>query len=235
MDLILSYYKNPIFGILVLISLVLIIALAELIFSNLKENKTNKNIKKYLENLKNKEDGFLKKLNLEENINLANTFFKASMFLECKQILIFILKEIPNNKDLLYLLAQCNLKLGLLNDAKEILLTILKSRARDEKSLLCLAYVYFKFNDFENCKEVYKSLCILGNYEKDLKFIENYQTKIVNLNDKIIKINDEVVIKENIQQFFLCKNCSANSLFYTPFCHKCFRCDTMQVNLRIKL
>lgn len=235
MELILSYYKNPIFSILVLISLVLIIALAELIFSSLKENKTNKNIKKYLEKLQSNEKKYLEKLSLEENINLANVFFKASMFLECKQILIFVLNEKPNNKDLLSLLAQCNLRLGLLNDAKEILLTILKFRARDEKSLLCLAYIYFKLNQFKECEQVYESLCVLGDYEKDLEFIKNYNIKNINLKDRVIKVDDEIVVKDNVYQFFLCKNCSANSLFYTPFCPKCFRCNTMQENLRIKL
>lgn len=234
MDLILSYYRNPIFGILVLISLVLIIALAQIIFASLKENQTNKNIKKYLANFNAIEPKYLSSLSFDERLNLANGFFKASMFLECKYVLINLLNEFANDKDLLYLLSVCDLRLGLLNDAKQNLLKILKSRARDELALLCLGYIHFKLNEINECKEVYKCLCVLGDYEKDLEFINNYKS-LNTKSFKEIKIDDETINPNNISQFYLCKNCSSQSIFYTPFCSQCFKCDTMQANLRIRI
>lgn len=235
MEFILNYYRNPIFSILVLISLVLIVALLQLIFASVKESKTNKNIKKYLDNFKGFEPKYLENLTLSEKTNLANGFYKALMYLECKQVLLNIVKDCPDNKDLLYLLAICDLRLGLLNDAKNTLLKILKSRARDEHSLLCLAYIHFKLNEMNDCCECYKSLCILGDYEKELKFLKNYKDFNTNYEDSVIKIDEKIIKKDNIKQFFLCNNCSYNSVFYTPFCSQCFKCNTMQANLRIKI
>lgn len=234
MDLILSYYRNPIFGILVLISLVLIIALSQIIFASLKESQTNKNIKKYLANFNALEPKYLSNLSFDERLNLANGFFKASMFLECKQVLINLLNEFSNDKDLLYLLAQCDLRLGLLNDAKQDLLKILKNRARDEAALLSLAYIHFKLNEINDCIEVYKCLCVLNDYEKDLEFIKNYKNS-PNFSYKQIKVDDKIIDASSINQFYLCKYCSSHSLFYTPFCSQCFRCDCLQANIRIKI
>lgn len=212
MDLILSYYRNPIFGVLVLISLVLIVAVLQLILSSLKENKTNKNIKKYLANFNGVRAEYLNNLNLDEKVNLANCFFKAKMFLDCKQVVLNVLKNHPDNKDLLYLLAECELRLGLLNNAKDILLKILKIRARDEKSLLFLGYIYFMLNEMTNCIEVYKCLNALKNYEEDLSFIKNYSG--FDSKNYAVKLDDELVDDKLVTRFYLCKNCSNYSLFY---------------------
>lgn len=233
MDLILSYYRNPIFGILVLISLIIVVVLASMILASYKENKTNKNIKKYLANFNAYELNYLNNLSEEEKINLANGFYKASLYLECKQVLMNCINA--HNRNLLYLLAMSNLRLGLLNDAKELLLQILSKRARDEEALLALAYVYFKLNLMNDCKDVYKSLNVLNDYQKDLDFIMNFDNTNPNYSYKEIKIDEKTINKDNITQFYLCNNCSSHSLFYTPFCSQCFRCNTMQTNIRIKI
>ncbi|MBZ7986496.1 tetratricopeptide repeat protein [Campylobacter canadensis] len=232
MELILDYYRNPIFSIILLFCVVIIISIWFMVFTAIKDNRVSKNIEKYISTFDENSD-YLLSLSQEKIEDIINSYFKANMFFECKNLIIYNIKNhISKKYNYLYTLAYCNTKLGLINEAKDNLLELLQIVARDEKALRLLAYIYYKLNDLDKTKEVFKCLNELCNVENELIFLN--KNKDINKDNTFnIKINNEEIANYSIE--YVCKKCSCTHIFYTEFCSNCFNCACLEQNIRIKL
>lgn len=232
MELILDYYRNPIFSIILLFCVVITISIWFMVFTAIKNNRVSKNIEKYISTFDENSD-YLLSLSQDKIESIINSYFKANMFFECKNLIIYNIKNnISKKYNYLYTLAFCNVKLGLINEAKDNLLELLQIVARDEKALFLLAYVYYKINDINKVKDVFKCLSELCDVSEQIEFL-NTNKHISKDNIFSIKINNKEITNYSIE--FVCKKCSYTHIFYTEFCSNCFNCACLEKNIRIKL
>ncbi|WP_139453002.1 hypothetical protein [Campylobacter armoricus] len=169
MDFFFVEYRDPLFGLIVLVALVFIIASSHYIwrvFAN-KDQKTklNRFVKKFEINSTHQQ--ILKNANLSiENLNfLAQIFTKSGEFEKAVGIYIIALQksnETSQKEFIFFSLAQVYLKAGFLERSVEALLNALKIKARNKESLKLLKIVYLKLKNYDKVLDVLECLFELG-------------------------------------------------------------------------
>ncbi len=181
-------YRDPIFGIIIFFSVVLLIAILSY-FWGIFRNQNNKNsIEKFVKNLElnsdfsDKNNELLRQLDTQSQIVLANTFAKNGDFEKAVTILLISLEHCDKeNKDyILTTLGKVYFRAGFLERAKECFIQSIALKSQNEEALNFLSIIYEKLKDY---KQSYEVLDVLAEFDINTNEAKNYIKTLSILND----------------------------------------------------
>ncbi len=172
MDLLSLDYRDPIYGVIVLIVLVMIISFSTYWWGIFKSKEEETNIKKFVKKF-DQYDSFndyktliiKKDLPVESAILMALTFEKSGEYEKAIEIYLALLKNLlgpQKRKDLLTLLGKTYYKAGFLKKSEDTLLTSLKLYPKNEEALTYLSVIYEILREYDKAIEVLDTLEALG-------------------------------------------------------------------------
>ncbi len=178
MDNILPAYNDPLFSILVIVILVLIVALSSFIMGNIKEERKEKSLERFLNRFNTKESlleieempfepTLIKPLSL-----LAFAFKNQGEYQKSINLNLYLIENISKFEDkeeILEQLGQTYLKAGFLKRAEAIFLQILHKHSRNQETLYHLGIVYELLYEYNKAQEIITPLKILGEDTKSLE------------------------------------------------------------------
>ncbi|AXX90313.1 tetratricopeptide repeat protein [Arcobacter suis] len=210
MDNIILEYRDPLFGIILLVALIFLISFVTYSFSIYKERLARKDYRKLslrFELGKLKEEDYVhlyKTYNLpfDSILLLASSFLHKGDYNKAISVYLTLLEHVNDRvkkEELLELLGTTYFKGGFLQRSKEIFLRILKFSPRNKNALNHLLLVYEKLKDFHKAKEI--TTC-LEELDKDMNVDKIYLDSLIILNDSILSYEKRTellyeIFKEN--------------------------------------
>ena len=210
MDNIILEYRDPLFGIILLVALVFLISFITYSFSIYKEKLARKDYRELslrFELGKLKEEDYVhlyKTYNLpfDSILLLASSFLHKGDYNKAISVYLTLLEHVNDRvkkEELLELLGTTYFKGGFLQRSKEIFLRILKFSSRNKNALNHLLLVYEKLKDFHKAKEI--TTC-LEELNKDMSIDKIYLDSLIILNDSILSYEKRTellyeIFKEN--------------------------------------
>ncbi len=210
MDNIILEYRDPLFGIILLVALIFLISFVTYSFSIYKERLARKDYRKLslrFELGKLKEEDYVhlyKTYNLpfDSILLLASSFLHKGDYNKAISVYLTLLEHVNDRvkkEELLELLGTTYFKGGFLQRSKEIFLRILKFSPRNKNALNHLLLVYEKLKDFQKAKEI--TTC-LEELDKDMNIDKIYLDSLIILNDSILSYEKRTellyeIFKEN--------------------------------------
>ncbi|MDY0051229.1 MAG: tetratricopeptide repeat protein [Aliarcobacter sp.] len=194
MDNIALEYRDPLFGIILIVTLIFLISFFTYYYSIYKERIARKDYRKLslrFELGKLKEEDYVhlyKTYNLpfDSILLLASSFLHKGDYNKAISVYLTLLEHVNDRvkkEELLELLGTTYFKGGFLQRSKEIFLRILKFSPRNKNALLYLLLVNEKLKDFKKAKEI--TLC-LEELDKDMSVDKIYLDSLIILNDSIL-------------------------------------------------
>ncbi len=185
MDNIILEYRDPLFGIIILVAIIFLISFFTYSFGIYKERQARKEYRKLSRRFeigKLKEDDYVdlyKKYNLsfDSILLIVSSFLHKGDYNKAIKVYLSLLEHVKDRikkEELLERLGVTYFKGGFLQRAKDIFLRILKFSPRNIHALNHLLITYEKLKDFEKAKEV--SLCLeeLGvDVQKDKIYLDS--------------------------------------------------------------
>lgn len=180
-------YRDPVFSVIMLVSIVVIVSFMSYwwgIFKTQKErNKIEKFIKKFETHTKRSDDykETLSKFEFstESLTLLAKSFSRSGDFEKAIDFYLIVLKKITKKTDKRYVLTQLGktyFKAGFLHRSEEVLIESLRLYPRNEIALNFLTMIYEKLKKFDDALKVLDSLEELGgNSSKQRYYIKSLQ------------------------------------------------------------
>ncbi len=229
MDNIILEYRDPLFGVILLVALVFIISFITYSFNIYKEKEARKDYRELSVRFE------LGKLKEEDYVNLYKTYnlpFDSILLLASsylikgdynKAISVYLaLLEVVNDRvkkeELLELLGTTYFKGGFLQRSKEVFLRILKFSPRNKNVLTLLLLVYEKMKDFKKAQE---TTDCLEELDEDMKITKIYLDSLIILNDSSLTPTNKTdllyeIFKENkiIERIFVSFLIRFNTIFF---------------------
>ena len=187
MDGLVLEYRDPLFGIIVLFTLIFVISFLTYSYSMYREKKARREYRKLFKRFelgKLKEEDYVhlyKTYNLpfDSIILLASTFLHKGDYTKAISVYLTLLEHVNDNvkkEELLELLGSTYFRGGFLQRSKDIFLKILKFSPRNKHALTYLLITYEKLKDYDKAYEVIESLEELRvNISKEKKYINSMQ------------------------------------------------------------
>lgn len=170
------FFYDPLFGVILLISIILVIILADYGRNLLRAKQKKNNLKEFVQSYKEgslsdevAEFFALSKNPLSALLFLANTHNRAGDSNAAIKLYLGILKEVTNDADKMIILEELGetyFKAGFLERAKTIFLELLKMQPRNEKVLRLLVSVYERMGQFREALDALTCLDELSNNEE---------------------------------------------------------------------
>lgn len=213
MDIFSFNYRDPIYGVILLVAIVLIVSFFSYSWGFFKTREEESNVNKFLKKF-HQYDGFTeykeiiqkKQLPIESSVLMALTFEKGGEYQKAIEIYQAILQSAKDKivrKDILTLLGTTYYKAGFLERSREILLTALKIFPRNEDALTYLIVIYDNLREYDKALEVLETLEAFGIdvhekqlYFKTLSVLNDKHTK----EDKKIRKLQEIGLDNKIVQ-----------------------------------
>ena len=194
MDNIILEYRDPLFGIIILVALIFIISFITYSFSIYKERNARKDYRELslrFELGKLKEEDYVhlyKTYNLpfDSILLLASSFLHKGDYNKAISVYLTLLEHVNDRvkkEELLELLGTTYFKGGFLQRSKDVFLRILKFSPRNKNALTHLLLVYEKLKDFQKAKEI--TTC-LEELDVDMNIDKVYLDSLIILNDSIL-------------------------------------------------
>lgn len=179
MDFFFVEYRDPMFGLVVLVALVLVVALLHYAWRTLSSKSQKKGIEGFIKkfDIADKHKDLLRASSLSlENLHfLAGIFTKSGEFEKAIQIYLIALEKIKNKGEqeaIFYDLAEVYFRAGFLQRSVEVLLNALNLRPRNEKALKLLKIVYLRLKRYDEVLQSLDALFELGcEVGKEREFI----------------------------------------------------------------
>ena len=200
-------YRDPLFGVILIFSLIFIISFLTYTFGAYKEKIARKEYRKLLKRFelgKLKEDDYVhlyKTYNLpfDSILLLASTFLHKGDYTKAIAVYLALLEHVKDRvkkEELLELLGSTYFKGGFLQRSREIFLKILKFSPRNKKALKYLLLINEKLKDYEKALDVINSL---EELKVDTIRDRIYLETLIILNDPIISFEKKT---EKLYSFF---------------------------------
>ena len=194
MDNIILEYRDPLFGIIILVALIFIISFITYSFSIYKERLARKDYRELslrFELGKLKEEDYVhlyKTYNLpfDSILLLASSFLHKGDYNKAISVYLTLLEHVNDRvkkEELLELLGTTYFKGGFLQRSKDVFLRILKFSPRNKNALTHLLLVYEKLKDFQKAKEI--TTC-LEELDVNISVDKVYLDSLIILNDSIL-------------------------------------------------
>ncbi len=175
-------FRDPLFGIIVIVIAIFVISFLTYSFGLYKERVSRKEYRKLLKRFEIgtlKEDDFVHlyttyNLPFDSIILLASTFLHKGNFTKAISVYLALLEVVKENvkkEELLELLGTAYFKGGFLQRSKDIYLKILEFSPRNTKALHFLLIIYQKLNEFDRASEV---VSVLNELDEDIIFEKIY-------------------------------------------------------------
>ena len=204
MDFFFIQYRDPMFGLVVLVALVLVVAVGHYVWRIFAIKNQEKGLEGFIKKFEiadeHKDLLRASSLSLENLHFLASVFTKSGEFEKAIQIYLIALEKIKDKNEqevIFYDLAEVYFRAGFLQRSVEVLLNALNLRPRNEKALKLLKIVYLRLKKYNEVLQTLDALFELGlDVSKERAFIEILQNA-TNLSDytkssKIDQNNDFV-------------------------------------------
>ena len=229
MDNIALEYRDPLFGIILIVALIFVISFFTYYYSIYKERNARKDYRKLslrFELGKLKEEDYVhlyKTYNLpfDSILLLASSFLHKCDYNKAISVYLTLLEHVNDRvkkEELLELLGTTYFKGGFLQRSKEIFLRILKFSSRNKNALLYLLLINEKLKDFKKAKEITFSL---EELDKDMTRDKIYLDSLIILNDSVLSYEKRTellyeIFKENkiIERIFACFLIQFNKTFF---------------------
>ena len=229
MDNIALEYRDPLFGIILIVALIFVISFFTYYYSIYKERNARKDYRKLslrFELGKLKEEDYVhlyKTYNLpfDSILVLASSFLHKGDYNKAISVYLTLLEHVNDRvkkEELLELLGTTYFKGGFLQRSKEIFLRILKFSSRNKNALLYLLLINEKLKDFKKAKEITFSL---EELDKDMTRDKIYLDSLIILNDSVLSYEKRTellyeIFKENkiIERIFACFLIQFNKTFF---------------------
>jgi len=178
LDNILPAYDDPLFSILVIIVLVLIVAVSSFVMGNIKENKKDKTLKKFLKGFSTKEHLLeLEEMPFEQALIkpltlLAQAFTQQGEYQKAINLNLYLIENIRNffeKEKILEQLGVTYVKAGFLKRSESIFLEILHKHPRNIEALYHLEIVYELLHEHEKALEIITPLKLLNEKTESLE------------------------------------------------------------------
>ncbi len=203
MDFFFVEYRDPIFGLLVLVVLVLVVALAHYAWRNIAQKHQKKGLEGFIKKFEiadeHKELLRTQALSLENLRFLASIFGKSGEFEKAIQIYLIALERVrgKGREAVFYDLAEVYFRAGFLQKSEEVLLSALSLRPRNEKALKLLKIVYLRLKKYDEVLQTLNCLFELGfEVAQERAFIEFLAGK--NAENSAFKAEMSVNLGENL-------------------------------------
>lgn len=179
MDFFFVEYRDPMFGLLVLVALVLVVALLHYAWRTLSSKSQKKGLEGFIKkfDIADEHKDLLRTSSLSlENLHfLAGIFTKSGEFEKAIQIYLIALEKIKDKGEqeaIFYDLAEVYFRAGFLQRSVEVLLNALNLRPRNEKALKLLKIVYLRLKRYDEVLQSLDALFELGcEVGKEREFI----------------------------------------------------------------
>lgn len=179
MDFFFVEYRDPIFGLLVLVALVLVVAVLHYAWRTLSSKSQKKGLEGFIKkfDIADEHKDLLRASSLSlENLHfLAGIFTKSGEFEKAIQIYLIALEKIKDKGEqeaIFYDLAEVYFRAGFLQRSVEVLLNALNLRPRNEKALKLLKIVYLRLKRYDEVLQSLDALFELGcEVSKEREFI----------------------------------------------------------------
>ncbi len=199
MDIFSIDYRDPIYGVILLVAIVVIVSFFSYSWGFLKTREEESGVNKFLKKF-HQYNGFSeykemiqkKQLPLESSILMALTFEKGGEYQKAIEIYQAILQGTKDKiikKDILTLLGKTYYKAGFLERSREILLTALNIYPRNEEALTYLIVIYDNLRMYDKAIEV---LDTLQEFDVDVKEKKLYFQILRVLHDRSLKEGKKV-------------------------------------------
>ncbi|RUM66018.1 MAG: hypothetical protein DSZ05_05090 [Sulfurospirillum sp.] len=194
MDIFSIDYRDPIYGVILLVAIVVIVSFFSYSWGFFKKREEESSVNKFLTKF-HQYDGFSeykeviqkKQLPIESSVLMALTFEKGGEYQKAIEIYQAILQGNRDKivkKDILTLLGKTYYKAGFLERSRDILLTALKIYPRNEEALTYLIVIYDNLRMYDKAIEV---LDTLQEFDIDVKEKKLYFQILRVLHDKSLK------------------------------------------------
>ena len=200
MEQILPSYRDPLFSILLIITLILFTALITYIWGIYAQNIRDKNLKGFLEKFDSTntiDEDWIFNLNMIKPLEiLAKVYQERGEYNRSIDIYLYLIKNSDtkiSKIDFLHSLGEVYLRAGFLQRAKNIFLEILKESPRSPDTLYSLLIVYEILHLYDKALEVITPLKILN---QDVEIVEEFLKFQTIIYDK--KIENKVEILEDM-------------------------------------
>ena len=179
MDFLFVEYRDPMFGLLVLVALVLVVAMLHYAWRTLSSKSQKKGLEGFIKkfDIADEHKDLLRASSLSlENLHfLAGIFTKSGEFEKAIQIYLIALEKIKDKGEqeaIFYDLAEVYFRAGFLQRSVEVLLNALNLRPRNEKALKLLKIVYLRLKRYDEVLQSLDALFELGcEVSKEREFI----------------------------------------------------------------
>lgn len=179
MDFFFVEYRDPMFGLFVLVALVLVVAVLHYAWRTLSSKSQKKGLEGFIKkfDIADEHKDLLRASSLSlENLHfLAGIFTKSGEFEKAIQIYLIALEKIKNKGEqeaIFYDLAEVYFRAGFLQRSVEVLLNALNLRPRNEKALKLLKIVYLRLKRYDEVLQSLDALFELGcEVSKEREFI----------------------------------------------------------------
>ncbi len=199
MDIFSIDYRDPIYGVILLVAIVVIVSFFSYSWGFFKTREEESSVNKFLKKF-HQYDGFSeykeviqkKQLPIESSILMALTFEKGGEYQKAIEIYQAILQGTKDKivkKDILTLLGKTYYKAGFLERSRDILLTALNIYPRNEEALTYLIVIYDNLRMYDKAIEV---LDTLQEFDVDVKEKKLYFQILRVLHDKSLKEEKKV-------------------------------------------
>lgn len=194
MDNIILEYRDPLFGIIIVVALIFVISFITYSYSIYKERNARKDYRKLslrFELGKLKEEDYVhlyKTYNLpfDSILLLASSFLHKGDYNKAISVYLALLEHVNDRvkkEELLDRLGTTYFKGGFLQRSKEVFLRILKFSPHNTNALLYLLLVNEKLKDFKKAKEI---ACCLEELDKNVATDKIYLDSLIIINDSVL-------------------------------------------------
>ncbi|MGB2552343.1 MULTISPECIES: CDC27 family protein [unclassified Campylobacter] len=212
MDIFFIEFRDPIFGLVVFVSLVLMIAVLSYIWGVFRNKDEKQELEKFLkkfdktEGLSSEHKDMLVKFDVDSAslCFLANTFAKSGYFEKAINIYSIALSKAKSKSEkepIFTDLGQVFFKAGFLQKARDIFLEALKLSPRNQTALKFLTVVYEKLKEYDEALNALDALEELGldvksqkAYIDIMKILIDKQMSLEEKTDKILKLKDKFTL-----------------------------------------
>jgi tetratricopeptide (TPR) repeat protein len=194
-------FRDPLFGIIVIIFAIFVISFLTYSFGLVRERNARKEYRKLLKRFEIgalKEDDFVH-LYTTYNLSFDSIMLLASSFLHkgdyTKAISVYltlldVVEERIKKEELLELLGNAYFKGGFLQRSKEIYLKILKFSPRNVTALKFLLIIYQKLKEYNKASEI---LVVLDQLDVDVKLEKTYIDTLQLIHDPLILFEQKAI------------------------------------------
>lgn len=187
-------FRDPLFGIIIIVLFIFIISFSTYSYGLFKERKTRKEYRKLLKRFEIgilKEDDFVHlyttyNLPFDSIILLASTFLHKGNYTKAISVYLALLEVVSDDvkkEELLELLGNAYFKGGFLQRSQEIYLKILKFAPRNKIALELLLIIYQKLNQFKSAQEI---LVVMDELDMDISLEYLYISALKTIHDPLV-------------------------------------------------